>query len=293
MIFDASIIIVNYNTKELLLNTIRSIFSFSSSFSFEVIVVDNASIDASQEAVRQNFPNVLLIELNENIGFGRANNVGAKEAKGDFLFFLNSDTIFLNNALDFFINFNQKNKELKIGCIGAFLLDEDFKSGHSFGVFPAPNYILKDAFLRLTKLSLILKKKDKKEFLSFLNVDYVTGADLFVERKIFLEHEGFDKDFFMYFEESDFQYRLYKKGYKNLIIDGPKIIHLEGKSYSANQRRRLNYTKSLFLYIKKHHKESFLVFKLFYFFLKLPGIFNFKYTLKERVNFIKFLYNLN
>lgn len=290
---DASIIIVNYNTKELLLNTIRSIFSFSSSFSFEVIVVDNASIDGSQEAVRQNFPNVLLIELNENIGFGRANNVGAKEANGDFLFFLNSDTIFLNNALDFFINFYQKNKELKIGCIGAFLLDEDLKLGHSFGVFPTPNYILKDAFLRLTKLSLILKNNDKKEFLSFLNVDYVTGADLFVERKVFLEIGGFDKDFFMYFEESDFQYRLSRKGYKNLIIKGPKIIHLEGKSYSANQRRRLNYTKSLFLYIKKHHKESFLAFKLFYFILKLPGIFNLKYTLKERVNFIKFLYKLD
>ena len=97
----------------------------------------------------------------------------------------------------------------------------------------------------------------------------------------------------MYFEESDFQYRLSRKGYKNLIIKGPKIIHLEGKSYSANQRRRLNYTKSLFLYIKKHHKESFLAFKLFYFILKLPGILNLKYTLKERVNFIKFLYKLD
>lgn len=290
---EASIIIVNYNTKKLLLNTIRSIFSFSSSFSFEVIVVDNASIDGSQEAVRNNFPNVLLIELKENIGFGRANNVGVKEAKGKFLFFLNSDTIFLNNALDFFINFHQKNKELKIGCIGAFLLDEDLKLGHSFGVFPSPNYILKDAFLRLTKLSLIIKEQYKKEFLSFLNVDYVTGADLFIERKVFIEIGGFDKDFFMYFEESDFQYRLFKLGYSNLIIEGPKIIHLEGKSYSANQRRRLNYTKSLFLYVKKHHKESFLAFKLFYFILKLPGILNLKYTLKERVNFIKFLYKLD
>lgn len=290
---EASIIIVNYNTKELLLNAIRSIFSFSSSFSFEVIVVDNASIDGSQGAVRQKFPNVLLIELNENIGFGRANNEGAKEAKGDFLFFLNSDTIFLNNALDFFINFYQKNRELKIGCVGTFLLDADLKTGHSFGIFPTPNYILKDAFLRFTKLNLILKEKHKKEILSFLNVNYVTGADLFIERKVFLELGGFDKDFFMYFEESDFQYRLSKIGYTNLIIDGPKIIHLEGKSYSANQRRRLNYTKSLFLYIKKHHKESFFVFKLFYFILKLSGIFNLKYTLKERVNFLKFLYKLD
>lgn len=291
---DVSIVIVNYNTKNLIVDCLDSVYKFTKDVRFEIIVVDNASIDGSQEAVRNSFPEVILIELNKNIGFGRANNVGAKEAKGDFLFFLNSDTIFLNNALDFYIDFFQKNKEIKIGCIGTFLLDSDLKIGHSFGIFPSPIFILKDAFFRLLKLDFFYKdNKHNYQDTPFLTVDYVTGADLFVDRNIFKELDGFDKDFFMYFEESDFQYRLSKKGYKNLIIDGPKIIHLEGKSYSANQRRRLNYTKSLFLYIKKHHKKSRLVFKFFYFFLKLSGIFNLRYTLKERVEFIKFLYNLN
>jgi GT2 family glycosyltransferase len=291
---DTSIIIVNYNTKDFLLSAIHSIYSSITQCSFEIIVVDNASVDGSQEALKNNFPEVILIELTQNIGFGRANNLGVKSASGDFLFFLNSDIILLNNVLSYFVNYFNNNKEKKIGCIGSYLLDSDLKISHSFGVFPTPKYILIDTFLRMLKLNNILSdKKFRMQKQPVLNVDYVTGADMFMEKSLFIEHEGFDEDFFMYFEESDLQFRLFKNGYSNIIIDGPRIIHLEGKSYSANQLRRMNYTKSLFIFIRKHYKKSFMLFKYFYLLLRLPGLLNLNYTFKERMIFLKYIVNLN
>ena len=96
---DVSIIIVNYNTKDLLVNCLNSIYEKTKDVLFEIIIVDNASIDGSEEMIKNDFKEVVFIQSGDNIGFGRANNLGIKEAKGDCIFLLNSDTILLNNAI--------------------------------------------------------------------------------------------------------------------------------------------------------------------------------------------------
>src|SRR5690348_12526562 len=133
---NVSIIIVNYNTKDLLSNCIGSIYSNTKDVDFEIIIVDNASIDGSQELIKEKFPEVVLIESEVNLGFGKANNLGAEFAKGDYLFLLNSDTILQNNAVFYFLDFYKKNNNLNIGCLGGMLVDENGEIIHSAEQFP-------------------------------------------------------------------------------------------------------------------------------------------------------------
>ena len=129
---DVSIIIVNYNTKDLIKTCIDSIYGQTDQIKFEIIVVDNASKDGSQQMIKNEFPNVILIESPENMGFGKANNFGAKHASGKYLLFLNSDTILLNNAVRYFFDFSEQNNANKIGALGSILLDIDNNPTHSF-----------------------------------------------------------------------------------------------------------------------------------------------------------------
>ena len=134
---DVSIIIVNYNTKELTAACINSIFQYTEGVEFEVILVDNASTDSSKAVFSQD-PRVRYIYSDRNLGFGRANNLGIREATGRYLFFLNSDTILLNNAVKYFFDFCEKNPEHKIGALGAVLKDRNLRNIHSYGRFITP-----------------------------------------------------------------------------------------------------------------------------------------------------------
>jgi GT2 family glycosyltransferase len=132
-----SIIIVNYNTKELLHNCLISIYEQTKDIEFEVIVSDNGSVDGAIQMVQLEFPNVIIIKNNMNIGFGAANNKGLDIARGKYVFYLNSDTVLLNNAVkifyDFWENYSEKDE---LGAIGCNLLDGNFETTHSAGSFP-------------------------------------------------------------------------------------------------------------------------------------------------------------
>ena len=121
-----SIIIVNYNTKSLLRNCLTSVYDLTSDITFEIIVSDNGSTDGSIEMLKTEFPQVILIENNANLGFGAANNRALDIAKGKYIFYLNSDTVLLNNACKIFYDYweSAQNKD-SIGAIGANLLDKD------------------------------------------------------------------------------------------------------------------------------------------------------------------------
>lgn len=234
-----SIIIVNYNTKDLTRDCLKSIFEQTQEIEFEVIVSDNASTDGSVEMIRSEFPQVVLIENHTNLGFGAANNRGLKIAKGEFIFYLNSDTILLNNAVKLFYDYwqNAPDKD-EIGVLGAMLLDGNGQTIHSFGQIKSIDTKLKELFRcwigisRRTlkyffthKLNKVVFEHNQANF--FGEVSYVTGADMFLKNN---EMAKFDERFFMYCEETDLQLQLKKEGKKSFIIEGPMIIHLSGGS---------------------------------------------------------------
>jgi GT2 family glycosyltransferase len=129
---DVSIIIVSYNTKALLKQCLVSVFEKTHDIRFEVIVVDNASHDGSPQMVREEFPGVRLVE-SENKGFGHANNVGTKHAKGKYLFLLSPDTIVLNNAVKILFDFIDRHPN--VGICGGNLFDADKKPALSYQMF--------------------------------------------------------------------------------------------------------------------------------------------------------------
>ncbi|AEE15736.1 glycosyltransferase family 2 protein [Treponema brennaborense] len=236
---DVSIIIVNYNTKNLLRNCLESIFEYTQGISFEVIVSDNGSSDGSVEMVKSDFPQIILIENNANLGFGTANNRGLDIANGKYIFYLNSDTVLLNNAVKIFFDYWETSDEKEsIGALGCNLLDANKNINDSYGNFfdinrtiielLKANYGLwKIVFLQLFgyKYCNHVKKKISEKKLG--EVDCIIGADLFLANTPLAR---FDEHIFLYHEEMDLEYRLMKYNKKRLLIDGPLIIHFEGQS---------------------------------------------------------------
>ena len=277
---NVSIIIVNFNTKDLLDVCLDSIYKYTQNIEFEIIVSDNGSTDGSIEMLKTKFPNVILIENGKNLGFGAANNKGLNIAKGKYILYLNSDTILLNNAVKIFYDYweHSENKE-NIGAIGANLLNSDNSIVHSYGVFPKyKNEILSllagnikifiNEFFYVFHLK--LKSRNKKKSFQYYKgeVDYITGADLFLKND---ENAYFDEKFFLYFEETDLQNKMKDKNLKRLIVTGPEIIHLEGKSNVILQNSIFRYLSfsavqiiySRIIYFKKNYNRPFLLFIIY------------------------------
>ena len=220
---DVSVIIVNYNTCKITQECIDSIYKYTFGVEFEIILVDNASIDGSKEHFEKE-KKIRYVYNSDNYGFGKANNIGAKVSKGKYLFFLNSDTYFENNALQYYYEYAESHKN--VGFIGSILQDVNGNPNGYGSSFPTKISELRKA--------LHLPERNKNKLYEYnrepFEVDYVLGADMFVSSELYNRINGFDEDFFMYYEESDMQFRSSKLGYKNIIISGPAIVHLEGIS---------------------------------------------------------------
>jgi len=230
---ELSIIIVNFNTRQLLFNCLKSIFTETKNISYEVIIVDNGSTDDSLSFVKKHFPQVKIITNKKNLGFAKASNQGVTIAKGKYLLFLNSDTLILNKAIEKSLKFIIKNPQINI--LGCRLLNKDRSIQPSIGFFPQ----LKQLFLMMFFLDDIpfinrLMKPYQQSRIDFYcktqEVDWVTGAFLLLSKKVINKIGGFDEDFFMYNEEVDFCYRAKKEGFKVWFYHEPEIIHLKGKS---------------------------------------------------------------
>lgn len=247
---DVSIIIVNYNTKELIYNCLKSIYSQTNDISFEIIVSDNGSIDGSIEMIKSEFPQVVLLENRDNLGFGIANNCGAKIANGKYLFLLNSDTLLLNNAVKFFYDVAESSNDFNI--LGTYLYKNN-EIINSYGRFLTKrNCLLKVIYLYFPlflKFRLMIKPLNFKAEEKY--VEFITGADLFILKDIFLNLGGFDENIFMYCEDDDLCRRALKNGIRSKIITTPKIIHLEGQSSKVSKIKRQMLIKSYKYYISK------------------------------------------
>ncbi len=246
-----SIVIASYNTALIIKECILSVIKYSKNINFEIIVVDNASSDGSiaeLKLLQKKYPVIKIIKLKKNYGFGRANNVGAKAAKGEHLLFLNSDTLFISNVLQDFLDYYQKNAEY--GVYSCQLLNKDKSIQPSCGFFPKISNLIAWQFF-LDDLPLIgsffhpihphepgfsvwnrffnLTRKANGYSMD-LNPDWVTGAFMILPKKVFEKLSGFDKKIFMYTEEMELTYRISKLGLKTFLNSTSHIIHLGGAS---------------------------------------------------------------
>lgn len=292
-----SIIIVNYNTKHLTADCIDSIIAKTSEVEYEIILVDNASSDGSQEKFSSD-GRILFLEAGDNLGFGKANNLGAQHAKGDYIFFLNSDTLLLNNAIYEMWRYCEEHKEDNIGGLGCILCDGNNQRCHSYAKLNTWKDIVKSYFIApfcKSKAKKIMAMDAEDESKDAFEVGYVTGADLFVSRKVIDECGCFDPDFFMYSEESEMQWRFKKHGYKNMIIKSPKIMHLEGmsqaKKKSPTMKKIIMTQSSLYLYVKKTScKFEYLLFQLLFPMTRLPFLLLAKRSIRDKLMYIKMFF---
>jgi len=280
---DLSIIIVNFNTKDLLRNCLNSISKNTKGIDYEIIVVDNASNDGSVEMLKKEFPEVKLICNRENLGFARANNQGIKIAEGRNILFLNPDTWVLNNAISKMVNFIERHKD--IGVVGSKLYKNEKREYHpSIRKFTKPIYIFL-SFLPLAKLFLSIYNK------YFLNknrikiVDWLSGAALLVKRELLDKIGFFDENFFMYSEEEDLCYRAYKSGYKICYFPEAEIIHFKGKSTESRRIESCRYfwESKLYFFQKYSHPYEIQLFKIYFTWLLKLKMF-FKIIPKDNYN---------
>lgn len=267
---DVSIIIINYNTLEMTRACINSIFEKTNDISFEVILVDNNSNDGSKSYFEKD-SRIKYVYNDANLGFGRANNVGLKYAEGRNILFLNSDTLLVNNAIKILSNYLDDN--ILVGVCGGNLYNEDLSPNMSFvRHYPSLSWEIDLLFHGIPSR---LLKYDKSMFnYSDLpsTVAYIWGADIMIKKELLDRYGSFDKDFFMYFEETELCYRLAKQGYKIMSVPQAKIIHLNGKSTKQHKGPSKLFLQSNFTYIDKTDRsiivrylhKGILKFRIFY-----------------------------
>lgn len=293
---DVTVIIVNYNTKQITQDCINSVFEQTRDVEYEVILVDNDSHDGSKELFSNN-KRIIFIESGDNLGFGKANNLGLRYAKGKYIFFLNSDTLLLNNAIYEFWRYSEEHKDDMLGGIGCILCDAHRNRCHSYARLTTWKDALKSFLIAPFSSTLAQKamgKDAEDESKDSIVVGYVTGADLFVNRNVLDGCGAFDPDFFMYSEEIELQWRFKKHGYTNVVIHTPKIMHLEGKSQpnlkSPSMRKIMMTQKSLILYIKKtSNRVQYIAFRLLFPFTRLPFILFANRSLKDKIAYLKLI----
>ena len=275
---DVSIIIVNYHVVHLIADCIDSIIRHTKGISYEIIVVDNNSQPEMKEFLYQRLDNktpesLKVVNLPENIGFGRANNEGFKIAQGDKIFFLNPDTILLNNAVKILSDFLDNHKE--VGACGGNIYDQFGQPTFSFWrVFPGLYYDL-DALFKYIPTKLIYGPNLHHNFTRKpCEVAYIIGADLMTRRHILKETGGFSPEFFMFFEESDLCRRIRRLGYKIFSVPEAKIIHLESKTFEKNsfpgEKRVILSENSRNIYLQRNFGKAarLLSNSVYWFFLK-------------------------
>ena len=234
-----SIIIINYNTFKYTSDCLNSIFEKLDSSDLEVIIVDNASPDGSGERLKKVFQDRVKFILNyDNLGFGKANNIGAKIASGKYLFFLNSDTLIDDVNLNFIDRFMMAHED--IGILGLDLLLENKKrQEYAFGDF--------------LSLKNIIKKESNigEEHQDYFEVDWASGAAIIVRKDRFNSIRGFDENFFMYFEDMDICRRIKKDVSRVLVAKKQSVIHFGGKSSRDSIKMNKDYYVSQDYYFKK------------------------------------------
>jgi GT2 family glycosyltransferase len=247
---DLSIIIVNWNTKDLLLQCLESVYQTIKRVEMEVFVVDNGSMDGSIAAAKGRFPEVKFIQNEINLGFARANNQALSLAKGRYLLLLNPDTQVKKGAMERLISFMDAHPEA--GGAGAQLLNSDGSRQNSIANFPSlATELLNKSLLRWFFPSVFPGKE--RNYPEPIEVDSVIGACMVVKRDAIEPVGLLDEGYFLFLEETDWCYRMRRTGWKIYHVPQAEIYHFQGKGVEMEKKKaRVEYYRSLYRFFKKN-----------------------------------------
>ena len=259
-----SVIIVNFNVKYFLEQCLHSVIKACSCLEAEILVVDNNSSDGSREYLSPIFSGVKFFWQSENQGFGRANNFAMALASGDYILFLNPDTIVPEDCFVNCLGFFEKTPAC--GALGVHMVDG---SGHflkeSKRMLPSPMASL----YKMTGFARVFPSS--KKFAAYYcghlpekeinEVDVLAGAFMMISREMATTTRGFDEDFFMYAEDIDLSYRIQKAGKKNYYFPGTTIIHFKGESTLRLSGAYINhFYGAMLLFVRKHYQNKMIMF---------------------------------
>jgi len=248
-----SVVILNYNVSYFLKQCIISVQRAIGNLDAEIIVIDNASKDDSCAMVKRDFPNILLLENKENVGFSKANNQAVAVAKGEYLCILNPDTAV---AEDTFLKCFSKAEHIpNLGALAIYLLDGTGNFlPESKRNLPTPKASLLK-LLGFTKryYAAGIPEKDEGE------IAVLVGAFMFLKRSVYNEVQGFDEDYFMYGEDIDLSYKITKAGYKNYYLGSTETLHYKGESTQKDAAYLERFYGAMQIFYKKHFKTNFLL----------------------------------
>lgn len=288
---DLSVIIVNYNTRDLLKTCLDSLRGQASTYSSEIVVVDNGSTDGSPELVERTYPGIRLIRNSANLGFAAANNIGIRNSTGKYVLLLNSDTELPPNACDKVVRFlESKGGKALAGCT---LRNPDGSIQRSARSFPSVVNLISESFF----LYRILPRSRTfgRYYMTYVDAsepvpaDWVMGAFLMIHREVFEEIGLLDERFFMFGEEADFCFRAKQAGIQTWYFPGTDVLHHWGSSSKSGYHRVLWMKGSQLLFFQKHFNglTRFVLYKLLFvgMFLRIP-LYLFQGILRVKWEFI-------
>lgn len=252
-----TIVIVNYNTPEEVRLCIESIFRLIKDIQFEIIIVDNNSSDRGIELLKDCYPLVKFELLNENVGYSKANNYAVKFSQYEFVLFLNPDTVLIENFLSPFLEF--VNSKQNIGACGPMLVYKDLSFQNSWGYKLGMIYETAEAFLFINFYRKLLKKLNSRNYLNKIpfEVNWMSGACLFMKKDLFEKVNGFNEDFFLNYEDIDLCKRVTDLGYKNYYFPELKCIHLD-QTTQKKDYEKFTYSRYVSRLIYSKHNYNFL-----------------------------------
>jgi GT2 family glycosyltransferase len=273
-----SVVIVNWNTRQFLLDCIASMRSATTRTSTEIIVVDNASHDGSQQALREAYPDVKLIENSENLGFAKANNIGFADAQGRAFCIVNTDVIALDGVIDRLWEYVDTHPN--VGMVGPRTLNRDMEIRRNCRRFPALSNALGD-YLWLKRL---LPRSERfqgralplETYQHTHDAEVLSGCFLMVRRDAIEQVGALDEDFFFYGEDTDWCKRFHDAGWGIVYLPQAEAIHFGGGSTAAYPvKYYLTMEKADLLYWQKHstprRRAAYVAIKVVYHVVSVPG----------------------
>lgn len=247
---DLSIIIVNWNTKDLLIQCLKSLEQTLQRLKMEVFVVDNGSVDGSVKSVREKFPGAIVIQNPMNLGFAKANNQALSLSKGKYTLLLNPDTQVKEGAIETLKTFMDNHPEA--GVAGAQFLNSDGSKQNSIANFPSlATELLNKSLLRWFFPKTFPGKEIK--YHEPIEVESVIGACMMVRREAIGQVGLLDEDYFLFLEETDWCYRIKKAGWKVYHVPQAEVYHFQGKSAEKDKKRaKVEYYRSRYQFFKKN-----------------------------------------